>query len=217
MTPSRSDPEARAAADAEDRRLVAGVRDGDQAALGALYERHGASAYGLARRVLADETLAQDVVQEVFLTVWRDPERYDEQRGAFATWLLTVTHHRAVDAVRREEALRRRQTAAELLEVWQSPRDAVDDAVWTGLRGERVRAALVDLPPPQREALALAYFGGYTQREIAGLTGAPLGTVKTRMLAGMRRMKDALVTVTDTGEGAGEGPDGPGARRGGVA
>jgi RNA polymerase sigma factor (sigma-70 family) len=214
MTPSRSDPEARAAADAEDRRLMRRVRDGDQSALGELYERHGAGAYGLARRVLGDETLAQDVVQEVFLAVWRDPERYDGDRGAFGTWLLTVTHHRAVDVVRREEALRRRQSAAELLEVWESAPDAVADVVWTGVRGERVRAALGDLPPPQREALALAYFGGYTQREIAGLTGAPLGTVKTRMLAGMRRMRDALATVSDAGADEGLGP---GQQRGGVA
>ena len=215
MTPSRSDPEARAAADAEDRRLMQRVREGDAEALSALYRRHGATAYGLARRVLADETLAQDVVQEVFLTVWRDHHRYDEERGAFATWLLTVTHHKAVDAVRREEALRRRQTAAELLEVWQSPPDVVEDVVWTGVRGERVREALGNLPPPQREALALAYFGGYTQREISGLTGAPLGTVKTRMLAGMRRMRDVLVPVSDLS--LDDGPDGPGARRGGVA
>jgi RNA polymerase sigma factor (sigma-70 family) len=215
MTPSRSDPEARAAADAEDRRLMGRVRDGDQSALGELYERHGAGAYGLARRVLGDATLAQDVVQEVFLAVWRDPERYDGDRGAFGTWLLTVTHHRAVDVVRREEALRRRQSAAELLEVWESAPDSVADVVWTGVRGERVRAALGDLPPPQREALALAYFGGYTQREIAGLTGAPLGTVKTRMLAGMRRMREALVSVSDTG--VDEGLGGPGQQRGGVA
>lgn len=212
MTPPRSDPEARTVADADDRRLMRAVADGDQAALGSLYERHGAVAYGLARRVLGDETLAQDVVQEVFLGVWRDPDRYDGARGAFRSWLLTVTHHRAVDAVRREESLRRRQSAAELLEVWETGPDSVDDAVWSGVRGDRVRSALGGLPPPQREALALAYFGGYTQREIAGLTGTPLGTVKTRMLAGMRRLRTELVSVSDH-EG---GPGAPGQRRGGT-
>lgn len=176
----------------EDRALVARVTEGDGGALEALYARYGRSCFGLARRILADEQFAQDVVQEVFLTVWRDASRYDASRGGFSTWLMSMTHHKAVDAVRREENLRKRRTTAELLEERASDLPGVHEAVWGGLRRERVRTALATLPEPQRDALTLAYFGGYTQREIAGLTGTPLGTVKTRMLAGMRRLKDGL-------------------------
>lgn len=218
MTPSRSGPEARATQASEDRRLVARVREGDAAALESLYDRYGSAAYGLARRVLADPTLAQDVVQEVFLVVWRDHGRYDETRGPFAGWLLAVVHHKAVDLVRREETLRRRHTAAELLELHETAAGAVDDEVWTGLRGERVRAALGGLPAPQREALTLAYYGGYTQREIASLTDTPLGTVKTRMLAGMRRLRGVLDGLSDSTLDLDGGRGGaPGASAGGTA
>lgn len=176
----------------EDAALCALVVDGDGSALEALYDRHGRAAYGLARRVLNDDQLAQDVVQEVFLAVWRDAARYDASRGAFPTWLLTLTHHRAVDSVRREENLRKRRAPADALDLRASDATAVDEAAWETVRRDRVRAALADLPEAQREALGLAYFGGYTQREIAGITGSPLGTVKTRMLAGMKRLRDAL-------------------------
>ena len=176
----------------EDRALVARVTEGDGGALEALYGRYGRACYSLARRILADEQFAQDVVQEVFLTVWRDASRFDASRGAFSTWLLSMTHHKSVDAVRREENLRKRRTTADALERRESDGPRVEDAVWSLLRRERVRKVLATLPAVQREALTLAYFGGYTQREISGLTDTPLGTVKTRMLAGMRRMKDSL-------------------------
>ncbi len=139
---------------------------------------------------------AEEVVQEVFLALWRDPARYDPERGSFASWLLASTHHKAVDAVRREETLRRHRAPGPELTEWLSglATDAppVEDTVWAGLRGEQVRQALRELPDRQREALALAYYGGYTQREISNLTDTPLGTVKTRMLAGMRRLRDML-------------------------
>ena len=176
----------------DDRALVARVTEGDGGALEALYARYGRACYGLARRILTDEQLAQDAVQEVFLTVWRDASRFDASRGGFSTWLLSMTHHKAVDSVRREENLRKRRTTADALETRESESPQVEDAVWSLLRRERVREVLGTLPEPQREALTLAYFGGYTQREISGLTGTPLGTVKTRMLAGMRRMKESL-------------------------
>jgi RNA polymerase sigma factor (sigma-70 family) len=190
----------------DDRALVGRVVEGDGGALEALYGRYGRPCYGLARRILADEQLAQDVVQEVFLTVWRDASRFDAGRGGFSSWLLSMTHHKAVDSVRREENLRKRRTTVEQLEVRATPVPGPDDEVWTTLRGERVREALHLLPQPQREALVLAYFGGYTQREIAGLTSTPLGTVKTRMLAGMRRMRDGLDGLSSAAETA--GPDG---------
>lgn len=176
----------------DDRVLIAAVAAGDGAALEALYRRYGRACYGLARRVLADDQFAQDCVQEVFLTVWRDAARYDGTRGGFSTWLLSMTHHKAVDAVRREENLRKRRTGADVLEHRESDAPAVEDEVWSGMRGDRVRAALRTLPEPQKQALTLAYFGGYTQREIAGLTATPLGTVKTRMLTGMQRLRGSL-------------------------
>ncbi len=173
----------------------------DAAALEALYGRYGRACYALARRILTDEQLAQDVVQEVFLAVWRDASRFDASRGGFSTWLLSMTHHKAVDSVRREENLRKRRTSADVLETTESEAPKVDEAVWSLVRRERVREALKGLPDPQREALALAYFGGYTQREIAGLTATPLGTVKTRMLAGMRRMKESLEGLSNAAGG----------------
>lgn len=193
---------ARAQSASEDAALVSRVADGDSGALADLYDRYHRPCYSLARRILGDERLAEDVVQEVFLVVWRDPSRFDPTRGAFATWLLSTTHHKAVDAVRREENHRKRRASSEVLTTFESDAPSVDDMAWMGVRRARVRAALGTLPDAQREALGLAYFGGYTQREIAGLTGIPLGTVKTRMLAGMRRLRDELTELDDNPSGA---------------
>jgi RNA polymerase sigma factor (sigma-70 family) len=170
------------------------IRAGDPSAVDDLYERFRRPAFALARRILADDTLAEDVLQEVFLGVWRDPGAFDRARGSVASWLLAVVHHKAVDAVRREESQRRRQAQAEdemALEAPMATRDVADDA-WSRVVAEQVRTALGVLSAAQREALTLAYYGGYTQREVAALTGTPLGTVKTRMLAGMRRLKQEL-------------------------
>jgi RNA polymerase sigma factor (sigma-70 family) len=175
-----------------DGQLVELVAGKDAGALEALYQRYGRAAYSLARRILTEETLAQDVVQEVFLSLWRDAGRFDAGRGTVATYLLSMTHHRAVDAVRREENLRRWRTSDAGLELEADPKARVEDEVEASERRAEVRAALKDLPDAQREALLLAYFGGYTQREVAALVGVPLGTVKTRMAAGMRKMKEAL-------------------------
>jgi RNA polymerase sigma-70 factor (ECF subfamily) len=170
------------------------IRNGDRSAIDELYERFRRPAFALARRILADDALAEDVLQEVFLGVWRDPAAFDRARGSVASWLLAVVHHKAVDAVRREESQRRRQALAlqDLqLEAPVSTRD-VDEEAWTRVVADQVRTAMGVLSSPQREALTLAYYGGYTQREVAALTGAPLGTVKTRMLSGMRRLKEEL-------------------------
>lgn len=182
----------------EDASLIAGVREGDGDALVDLYTRYGTPCFSLARRILGDTQLAQDVVQEVFLALWRNPGAFDPGRGAFSTWILSLTHHKAVDVVRREENLRRRRTSLEAEEP-PSAELAPDEEVWMGLRRERLRGAVAELPAQQAEALVLAYFGGYTQREIAGLTGTPLGTVKTRMLAGMRRLRLVLGDSLDAG------------------
>ena len=175
-----------------DSQLVELVAQKDAGALEALYDRYGRAAYSLARRILTEETLAQDVVQEVFLSLWRDARRFDAGRGTVATYLLSMTHHRAVDVVRREENLRRWRTSDEGLELEPDPKARVEDEVEASERRTEVQAALAELPAAQREALLLAYFGGYTQREVAALVGVPLGTVKTRMAAGMRKMKEAL-------------------------
>jgi RNA polymerase sigma-70 factor (ECF subfamily) len=170
------------------------IQAGDRSAVDDLYERFRRPAFALARRILVDDVLAEDVVQEAFLSVWRDPAAFDRARGSVASWLLAVVHHKAVDAVRREESQRRRQSQAEdemVLDAPMATRDVEDDA-WSRLVGEQVRTAMAALSQPQREALTLAYYGGYTQREVAALTGTPLGTVKTRMLAGMRRLKQEL-------------------------
>ena len=175
-----------------DGQLVELVAQRDAGALEALYDRYGRAAYSLARRILTEETLAQDVVQEVFLSLWRDARRFDPGRGTVATYLLSMTHHRAVDVVRREENLRRWRTSDEGLELEADPKARVEDEVEASERRAEVRSTLAELPAAQREALLLAYFGGYTQREVAALVGVPLGTVKTRMAAGMRKMREAL-------------------------
>jgi RNA polymerase sigma factor (sigma-70 family) len=174
--------------------LVRRIGEADGAALSQLYQRFGRPCYSLARRICADEGLAEDVVQEVFLTLWRDPSRFDPSRGGFATWLLTLIHHKAVDAVRRESTIRRRMVAApEAGEDWSpTPVPGADQAAMARVEAGQVRAALHRLPLEQRQVLALAYFGGHTQREIAVLTGVPLGTVKSRMFTAVQRLRSLL-------------------------
>jgi RNA polymerase sigma factor (sigma-70 family) len=189
-----------AAGDAE---VMRRIRAGDRTAIEDLYERFRRPAFALARRIIGDDVLAEDVLQDVFLSVWRDPAAFDRGRGSVAAWLLAVVHHKAVDVVRREESQRRRQTLAEedmALFAPTATRD-VEEEAWSRVVAEQVRTALGVLSSSQREALTLAYYGGYTQREVAALTGTPLGTVKTRMLAGMRRLREELDT-----DASAEGP-----------
>lgn len=190
-------PSARGYIALEDGALVALVGEGDVAALEALYARYGRVAYALARRIVGEPGLARGVVQEIFLEVWHDTTRYDSPRGGFASWLLAVTHQRSVEMVRREENLRRRRSSADVLDFAETTPSRGDDEVFGLLRRQRVRAALAELPEAHREELALAYFGGYTQREIAQLAHAPLGAVQTRMLASLRLLRDALDTADD--------------------
>jgi RNA polymerase sigma-70 factor, ECF subfamily len=185
----------------DDATLVERLAGGDSEALAALYDRHGSVCYGLARKITANDTLAEDAVQEAFLGMWRTPAAYQRGRGTVRTWLLGLTHHKAVDLVRRETAQQRRQNAHAAQQAFDPPPD--DDPAtmaWQGARAAEVRTALGDLPDAQREALALAYFGGYTQTEIAKLTGVPLGTVKTRTLAAMRRLRTRLAPLASLPE-----------------
>lgn len=182
----------------DDAALAGLVAVGDADALAALYERHGGVCYRLARQVTASDTLAEDAVQEAFLGLWGSPGAYAPGRGSLRSWLLGLTHHKAVDFVRRETAQQRRHDAWAAQRAFDPPPDPdPETASIDGMRAEQVRAALAELPGPQREALELAYFGGYTQREIAQLTGVPLGTVKTRTLAAMRRLQSRLAALTD--------------------
>lgn len=177
-----------------DAELARRLGEADGEALAQLYQRFGKPSYSLARRICADEGLAEDVVQEVFLALWRDPGRFDPARGSFATWLLTLIHHKAVDAVRRESTIRRRVVPApEAGEDWSpTPVPGADQAAMARVAAGQVREALHRLPAEQRQVLALSYYGGHTQREIAALTGVPLGTVKSRMFAGVQRLRSLL-------------------------
>jgi RNA polymerase sigma-70 factor, ECF subfamily len=190
---------------AEDAELLARVSDGDEAAIEQVYQRYGAACFALARRILDDATLAEDVVQQVFLALW-EGHSFDPSRGAVSTWLLSVTHHKAVDAVRREGRRRRMSSDQALLEL-AAVSPGPDDEAWRLLRAERTRAALRALTAEHREVLLLAYYGGYTQREIAGMTGLPLGTVKSRTLAAMNRLRVSLSEVDDTAEGTASGQE----------
>jgi RNA polymerase sigma-70 factor (ECF subfamily) len=179
---------ARAFAHLSDEAVVALVSRSDETALAELYDRFGRVAYGLALRVLRDATLAEDAVQDAFLAVWRTADRFVPERGKASTWLLTLVHRRAVDAVRREE---RRRT--EPLDPADEPvGDATDDVAWLRFERERVQDALATLPDQQRETLELAYYGGYTQSELAERLGQPLGTIKSRMFAGLSRLRELL-------------------------
>jgi RNA polymerase sigma-70 factor (ECF subfamily) len=186
----------------EDAALIARIGTGDERAIEALYERYGRACYSLARRILDDAQLAEDVVQQVFLALWQGTG-YDARRGAVSTWLLSMTPHKAVDSVRREGTRRKRLAGEQALLELHASGPGPDDEAWTRLRAEQTRAALRTLPAEQREVLLLAYYGGYTQREIADITGLPLGTVKSRTLTAMRRLRDRLgptaATPTDDG------------------
>jgi RNA polymerase sigma factor (sigma-70 family) len=178
-------------ADDADRAVLGRVVAGELNALEELYDRYRIMAYSIALRITADAPLAEDVVQDAFLGVWRNAARYAEARGSVKTWLLSIVHHRAVDAIRR------RRPAAELPDRDEVPPSGLTlPDVWqevsAGLDRDAVRAALADLSDVQRETIEMAYFGGFTQQEIAGRTGTPLGTVKSRMRLGLLAMRRAL-------------------------
>jgi RNA polymerase sigma-70 factor (ECF subfamily) len=172
----------------DDDQLLARIARGDEDALAALYDRYGRQAYALAVRILRDPALAEDAVQDAFLTAWRTATAFDPARGKAATWLLTIVHRRAVDVVRREE--RRRADPIENAPIPSG--DATDEEA--GVREQRraVQAALDVLTPSEREAIELAYYGGLSQSAVAERLGVPLGTVKSRMFAGLAKLRDAL-------------------------
>ena len=195
-------------ADDADRAVLGRIAEGELGALDDLYERYKTMAYSIAYRITNDATLAEDVVQDAFLGAWRNAARYIEGRGSVKTWLLSIVHHRAIDAVRR------RRPTSELPD-----REAVPPAdmrlpdVWAEVSSKldavTVRDAMAILSDVQREAIELAYFGGLTQVEVAERTATPLGTVKSRMRLGLLAMRRVLleaeggaVSGTATGSGA---------------
>jgi len=175
------------------------VESRDQEAFEDVYNRHAAAVYGIARRVLRDPALAEDITQEVFLEFWTRPERFDTSRGALRTWLLTIAHRRSVDIVR--SATARRSVYVDVIDDLGPPGEDAQDATLRRAEADNVQHALAELPADQRRALLLAYWGGHTQVEIAALTGVPVGTVKSRVFSGFRRLRALL-------RAAGEGPSG---------
>jgi len=179
------------AADDADRAVLAGIAAGELHALDALYERYKTMAYSIAYRITNDATLAEDVVQDAFLGAWRNASRYVAGRGSVKTWLLSIVHHRAIDAIRRRRPttkLPEREDVPpaqfQLPDVWAEVSATLD--------ADTVRGALATLSDVQREAIELAYFGGLTQQEIAERTATPLGTVKSRMRLGLLAMRRFL-------------------------
>ena len=164
------------------------VARADDAALAELYDRFGRVAYGLSLRVVRDPGLAEDAVQESFLAVWRSAGRFVAERAKASTWILTLVHRRAVDIVRREQARR-----AEPLDTAPvATAETTEEEAWLRLRRTRVQEALRQLPDKQREAIELAYYGGFTQSELADRLGEPLGTIKSRMFVGLARLSELL-------------------------
>jgi RNA polymerase sigma-70 factor (ECF subfamily) len=175
-----------------DEALVALVARGDEDALAELYDRVSRVAYGLALRVLRDERHAEDAVQEAFLQVWRSAASFRADRAKASTWILTLVHRRAVDLVRREER-RQADPLTDDSAVGQAPEhEQTEEAAWLRFERERVQAALKQLSDVQREALELAYYGGFSQSELAERLGVPLGTIKSRMFGGLARLRELL-------------------------
>jgi len=175
-----------------DEALVALVARGDDNALAELYDRVGRVAYGIAFRILRDERLAEDAVQEGFLAVWRSAAAFRSERAKASTWIVTLVHRRAVDIVRREERRRAEPLDTATGSDAPDPAGSAEDEAWLGFERDRVQRALRGLPDAQRETLELAYYGGFSQSELSERLGVPLGTIKSRMFAGLTRLRDVL-------------------------
>ncbi len=175
----------------DDGALLRSMQQGDQSAVTALYDRYGGAAYGLALRITGDATLAEDVVQEAFVSVWRQCGRFDASRGRVRSWLLTIVHHKAVDAVRRR-AGRQERALPEGAEEFLAAEGRPEDLAEMMLDAAAVREAVRLVPAEQRETIVLAYFEGMTHVEIAERMRVPLGTVKSRLRIGLEKMREYL-------------------------
>jgi RNA polymerase sigma-70 factor (ECF subfamily) len=182
------DPHQRAV---EDRELVARLAAGEPAALRDVYDRYVGLVFGLARRVLGDDTMAEDVTQEVFVSLWQRPERYDPTRGSLRSWLGLLAHRRAVDRVRAEVRRARGETKLDP-EPSVTASDEVDEELSRAWLAGRIQAALAQLPDEQREAVVLAYYGGRTYRQVAAELAIPEGTAKSRLRLALAKLDDLL-------------------------
>ena len=182
-----------------DSRLVVAISRYHQDALAEVYRRHAGAVFGLARRLLGDAVLAEEVVQEVFLRLWNRPERFDADRGSLRAYLLSQCHGRSVDLIRSDSARHRREER-DLRSAAESGYD-LENEVWDLTVSERVHSAIDGLPSGERRAIELAYFGGHTYREVAALLDEPEGTVKSRIRSGLMRMRRELVDAGIVGGG----------------
>jgi RNA polymerase sigma factor (sigma-70 family) len=176
----------------DDDDLLVACGEGDEQALGSLYDRFGKIAYGLALRVLRDAALAEDAVQEAFLAVWQQAARFDRSRGSASTWILTLVHRRAVDLVRSQVRFTALHDQLEVTAPLAVVAESVDDDVAVREARGEVQAALATLSRAEREVLGLAYLCGLTQSEIATALGIPSGTVKSRTFSALARLREAL-------------------------
>jgi RNA polymerase sigma-70 factor (ECF subfamily) len=175
-------------ATASDASLAVAIARWRPEALAEVYRRNAGAVFGLAKRILVDEVLAEEVTQEVFVSLWEHPERYDPARGSLRAFLLAVAHGRAVDLVRSETSRRAREERSRAVTEDYNLEQEVVELV----ANERIREALATLPEAERSAIELAYFGGHTYREVAAIQGEPEGTVKSRIRSGLRRMEGKL-------------------------
>ena len=181
-----------------DQLLVGRVVAGNLDALAELYDCYKRSAFGLARRICHDDGLAEDVVQQAFVTFWAYAGRYDPERAALGPWLLAIVRNAAIDRLRRDAPTRRRPVPAGDDHAWSvTPTPGADELAFGAIAAGQIRDALDALPAEQREALALPYYGGYTQREAADRLGLPVGTVKSCMFTAMRNLRGALLPAVD--------------------
>ncbi len=176
-------PEMHHADASDDMRLVARIRAGEQGAMSELYDRYSSVVYGVALRVLQDAAAAEDVLQDIFLQLWRKPDAFDSSRGSLVAWLAVIARHRAIDR------LRQRRPETDIEEVVIASSTDLRDETERSLVIEKVRAALGEMNEDQRKALEMAYFQGLTHAEIAEKTGEPLGTIKTRIRSGLRVLR----------------------------
>jgi RNA polymerase sigma-70 factor, ECF subfamily len=181
--------------DLADEEVMQLVQRGDPRAFELLFDRHGGAAYSLAYRIMGKQAAAEDAVQEALLSIWRSRRRYDQTRGSVRNWILGIVHNRAIDAIRRNSVHARRREPLDGVEERFEARERTDVEVARREEARNVHGALDVLPLEQRQAIELAYFGGFTHTEIAKLLDEPVGTVKGRMRLGLEKMRRQLVEV----------------------
>lgn len=168
------------------------VRESDSAAFAVVYERHADAAFSLAFRMCGKRGIAEDVVQEAFLSLWRSGARYDRMRGSVRTWVLGIVHNRAIDALRRGVVHDRARISDEGIEEHLEAPERTDQEVGRRDEAREIRAAMEELPPDQSRVIDLAYYGGFTHSEIAAMLDTPVGTIKGRMRLGLQKMRSQL-------------------------